>query len=60
MNHLMAWYGRITVADIEKKKKNLQEPLDMSQPIGMLFKVINDGLQYYSEVNTLFKLAQVL
>ena len=31
MNHLMYWYGIITVEDIDTKKNLLQEPLYMSQ-----------------------------
>ena len=60
MNHLMARYMRITAADIEIKKKSLQQPLDTSQPISMLYKAINDIVHYTIEANILFTPAQVI
>ena len=35
---------KITAVDIEQKKKDLQDPLDTSQQIGVLFKIIDDGI----------------
>ena len=53
MNHLVARYGRIMDADIKKIKYH-QEALDMSHLIDALLYIINDGVKYSSEVNTLF------
>ena len=44
----------------QHEEKAFQEPLDTSQPIGVLFKVIDYGVQYASKVNTPFTLAQVM
>ena len=53
MNHIIAQYGLITVPDI-KMKKTLQETLETSQPIDVLFKAIDDGVIYASKANTPF------
>ena len=56
----MRRYGQIAADGIEVKKKNLQEPLNTPQPIDVLFKVIDAGVWYASEENTLFYPARVL
>ena len=60
MNNMVALYWLITAANTKQKKKDLQEPLDMSQPINLLLKIINDGVWYTSEANTPFSPVQVL
>ena len=60
MNHLMDEYGKSTVADIDMKKKDCQEPLNTLQPIYVFFKIINDREKYASKANNLFNLTQVL
>ena len=40
----MERYGQITASEIIEKKKYLQEPLEMSQSIGVFFKVIDYGV----------------
>ena len=59
INHVVTKYGWITVDDI-KQRKFLQELLETSQSINVLFNIINDGVRYASEANTPFLLSQVL
>ena len=42
------------------KKKSLQEPLDMSQLIGVFFKLIYDGVRYSRKVKIPYTPDQVL
>ena len=42
------------------KKKSLQEPLDMSQPINFFFGLISDGVLHTSEANTPYMPTQVI
>ena len=60
----MTRYGHIMSAHTEEKKTFLQEPLytlaNKSQTIYLSVKVINDGVRYASDKNTLLSPAQVL
>lgn len=60
MNHLIAWYTQITAEDIKMKKQSLREPSDTSQLIGVLFKLIYDGVRYSRKVKILYTPSQVL
>ena len=60
MYHIIAHHGSIAASNIVMRKKPLQEPLDMSQPIYFFFKLIDDRVRYANEANTPFMLAQVL
>ena len=60
MNHMLDWYRRITEEDIKMKKEALQEPLETSQLIYVLFRVIGDGVRYSSEAITPTALLKVL
>ena len=60
MNHMLYWYRRITEEDTKMKKESLQEPLETSQLIYVLFGVIGDGVRYSSEANTPTALLKVL
>ena len=59
MDILIVGNGWITAADVYEEK-NLQEPLDKSQPINVIFNIIDDGIQCAIEANILFLMEKVL
>ena len=51
LDHLLDCYGNITPADVEECKKQMNEPIDSTQPIDIYFKRIDDTVQYAANGN---------
>ena len=54
LDHLLDWYGKFTPADVEECKKQMNEPMDCTQPIDLYCKRINDTVQYAADGNVAF------
>ena len=54
LDHLLDWYGKITTADVEECKKQMNEPIDAMQPIHIYFKSINNTVEYAANGNVTF------
>jgi hypothetical protein len=46
LDHLFLSYGSITAVDIEQNFKNMQNAWDPQQPVEMLFKQIQDCVDF--------------
>ena len=60
LDHLMDRYGNITAADLKNNDKRLNQPVDSSQPIDVLFQRVNDAVQYANDGNNPYTANQVL
>ena len=60
LDHLLDRYGKITAAYVEECKKQMNEPIDSTQPINMYFKRINNTVQYADNGNVTFTTEKIL
>ena len=60
IDHLLDRYGKITPADIEACKFQMNEPIKSSQPIDLFFQRINDCVQYASDGQVAFTNGKIL
>ena len=54
LDHLLGHYGRITPADVNECKKQMNAPIDATQPIDVYFKRIDDTVRYAADGNVAF------
>ena len=60
LNYILGWYGKITPADVEECKKQMNEPIDATQPINIYFKIIYNTVQYAADGNVAFTTELIL
>ena len=60
LDHLIDRYGKITPANVNECKKQMNEPIDSTQPINMYFKRIDGTVQYAADGNVAFTTEQIL
>ena len=60
LDHLLNRCGKITPADVEECKKQMNDPIDATQPIDIYFKCIDDTVQYTTDGNVAFTMEQIL
>ena len=60
LNYILGWYGKITPADSEECKKQMNEPIDATQTIDIYFKRIDNTVQYSADGNVAFTTEQIL
>ena len=60
LDNFLDRYGKITPADVEECKKQMNEPIDATQPIAIYFKRIDDTVQYAANGNVAFTTEHIL
>ena len=60
INNLLDRYGKITPTDIEEYKDRMNKPIDLSQPIDLIFQRIDNCVQYASGGQVAFTNGQIL
>ena len=60
LDHLIDRYGKITTADLETNKSQMNEPIDNTQTIDVFFKQIDDWIQYADDGEVPFTPLQIL
>ena len=59
-DHLLNCYGKITPAEVEECKKQMNEPINFTQPIDIYFKIIDNTVQYAADGNVASTTEQIL
>ena len=60
LDHILDRYGMISPADVIECNKQMNEPIDATQPIDIYFNRINDTVQYAADGNVAFTTEQIL
>jgi hypothetical protein len=60
LNHLYANYAKITPSDLNKNDVAMKQPCDFNQPIEILYKQIEDAIEFAAACQTLYSTQQVL
>jgi hypothetical protein len=58
--HLYANYAKITPADLDQNDQAMKQPCDVNQPIEVLFKQIDDAVEFASAGGTPYSTEQIL
>jgi hypothetical protein len=60
LNHLYANYAKITPSDLDKNDVAMKQPCDVNQPIEILYKQIEDAIEFAAAGQTPYYTQQVL
>ena len=60
LDHLLDCYGKITPSNVINNDKKMKQLMDVSQPISMYFKCINDCITYATDANTPYTPIQIV
>lgn len=60
LDHLLDRYGKITPSNVINNDEKMKQPMDVSQPISMYFKRINDCITYATDAETPYTPIQIV
>ena len=60
LDHFLDCYGKITPSDVINNDKKMKQLMDVSQPISMYFKRINDCITYATDADTPYTPIQIV